>query len=96
MLMNKILIMLPMISMLSFIMKNKKFLMCLLSLEMITLSLILYVMYTYLYMKIQLYMFMIMILTFSACEASMGLSLMVMMSRNIGSDKLLKLSMSKC
>nr|FAA04178.1 TPA: NADH dehydrogenase subunit 4l [Bdellodrilus illuminatus] len=86
----------PMITLLNLMKNNKKFLMSLLSLEMITLSLILFILLNmYFYNSINLVL-LIMILTFSACEASIGLSLLVIMSRSMGSDKLNFLNMMKC
>nr|QGZ10006.1 NADH dehydrogenase subunit 4L [Eisenia nordenskioldi nordenskioldi] len=87
---------LPLAAMLNLISNQSHFLMTLLSLEGITLSLVLYVPISMSAMNASNSSVSVMLLTFGACEASLGLSLMVLMSRSFGSDMLKSLTMNKC
>nr|YP_009744338.1 NADH dehydrogenase subunit 4L [Aporrectodea rosea]QIE13193.1 NADH dehydrogenase subunit 4L [Aporrectodea rosea] len=87
---------LPLIATLNLITNQSHFLMTLLSLEGITLSLILFVPMTLSMMNAPNASISVMLLTFSACEASIGLSLMVLMSRSYGTDMLSSLTSNKC
>nr|QGZ09941.1 NADH dehydrogenase subunit 4L [Eisenia nordenskioldi nordenskioldi] len=87
---------LPVVAMLNLISNQSHFLMTLLSLEGITLSLVLFVPMTLSVMSASNTAISVMLLTFGACEASLGLSLMVLMSRSYGTDMLSSLSMNKC
>nr|YP_010437791.1 NADH dehydrogenase subunit 4L [Eisenia andrei]UTB53923.1 NADH dehydrogenase subunit 4L [Eisenia andrei] len=87
---------LPLVAMLNLISNQTHFLMTLLSLEGITLSLVLFVPLTLSVMSAPNTSVSVMLLTFGACEASIGLSLMVLMSRSFGTDMLNSLTMNKC
>nr|QGZ10018.1 NADH dehydrogenase subunit 4L [Eisenia nordenskioldi nordenskioldi] len=87
---------LPLIAILNLISNQSHFLMTLLSLEGITLSLVLFVPITLSVINAPNATISVMLLTFGACEASLGLSLMVLMSRSFGSDMLKSLTMNKC
>nr|QGZ09967.1 NADH dehydrogenase subunit 4L [Eisenia nana] len=84
------------VAMLNFISNQSHFLMTLLSLEGITLSLVLYVPISLSMMNAPNASISVMLLTLGACEASLGLSLMVLMSRSYGTDLLKSLTMNKC
>nr|QGZ10071.1 NADH dehydrogenase subunit 4L [Eisenia balatonica] len=87
---------LPLLGMLNLVSNQSHFLMTLLSLEGVTLSLVLFVPMSMSVMGAPNASISVMLLTFGACEASIGLSLMVLMSRSFGTDMLKSLAMSKC
>nr|YP_010492264.1 NADH dehydrogenase subunit 4L [Aporrectodea tuberculata]UWM94575.1 NADH dehydrogenase subunit 4L [Aporrectodea tuberculata]UWM94588.1 NADH dehydrogenase subunit 4L [Aporrectodea tuberculata]UWM94601.1 NADH dehydrogenase subunit 4L [Aporrectodea tuberculata]UWM94614.1 NADH dehydrogenase subunit 4L [Aporrectodea tuberculata] len=87
---------LPLVAMLNLITNQSHFLMTLLSLEGITLSLVLFVPLSLSVANAPNTSISVMLLTFGACEASIGLSLMVLMSRSYGTDMLNSLTMNKC
>nr|YP_010183543.1 NADH dehydrogenase subunit 4L [Drawida gisti]QVG61472.1 NADH dehydrogenase subunit 4L [Drawida gisti] len=86
----------PLVAMLNLILNQYHFLMALLSLECITLSLVLFIPISMNLVGATNLSLSILILTLGACEASLGLSLMVMMSRSCGTDMLKSLTMNKC
>nr|YP_009171126.1 NADH dehydrogenase subunit 4L [Drawida japonica]AIR76351.1 NADH dehydrogenase subunit 4L [Drawida japonica] len=86
----------PVVAMLNLILNQYHFLMALLSLECITLSLVLFIPISLSMISSPNLSLSILILTLGACEASLGLSLMVMMSRSYGTDMLKSLTMNKC
>nr|YP_009692289.1 NADH dehydrogenase subunit 4L [Anthonomus rubi]QED57736.1 NADH dehydrogenase subunit 4L [Anthonomus rubi]QED57749.1 NADH dehydrogenase subunit 4L [Anthonomus rubi]QED57761.1 NADH dehydrogenase subunit 4L [Anthonomus rubi]QEH58494.1 NADH dehydrogenase subunit 4L [Anthonomus rubi] len=73
-----------------FISKNKHFLLMLLSLEFIVLSLFVFLLSNFTYFDFEYFLSMF-FLTMSVCEGALGLSLLVLMSRVQGSDKILLL-----
>nr|YP_010437804.1 NADH dehydrogenase subunit 4L [Eisenia fetida]UTB53936.1 NADH dehydrogenase subunit 4L [Eisenia fetida] len=87
---------LPLVAMLNLVSNQTHFLMTLLSLEGVTLSLVLFVPLTLSVTNAPNTGISVMLLTFGACEASIGLSLMVLMSRSFGTDMLNSLTMNKC
>nr|QGX86597.1 NADH dehydrogenase subunit 4L [Lumbricus rubellus] len=87
---------LPVVAIVNLICNQSHFLMTLLSLEGITLSLVLFVPITLTTINAPNASISIILLTFGACEASLGLSLMVLMSRSYGTDMLNSLTMNKC
>nr|YP_010481495.1 NADH dehydrogenase subunit 4L [Eisenia nordenskioldi]UIX22960.1 NADH dehydrogenase subunit 4L [Eisenia nordenskioldi] len=87
---------LPFVAMLNLISNQSHFLMTLLSLEGITLSLVLFVPLSLSVTSAPNASISVLLLTFGACEASLGLSLMVLMSRSFGTDMLKSLTMNKC
>nr|YP_010481482.1 NADH dehydrogenase subunit 4L [Drawida ghilarovi]UIX22934.1 NADH dehydrogenase subunit 4L [Drawida ghilarovi]UIX22947.1 NADH dehydrogenase subunit 4L [Drawida ghilarovi] len=90
-----IIFIMPVIALINLILNYSHFLMSLLSLECITLSLVLMVPMTLYISLCSNPTISIIILTLGACEASLGLSLMVIMSRTYGSDMLNSLTMNK-
>nr|QMP96485.1 NADH dehydrogenase subunit 4L [Erpobdella octoculata] len=75
---------------------HKYLLLTLLSLEAITLGTLIFIMNSYMMMAMNFSIVSILILTVGACEASLGLTLLVLMSRFYGNDLVKNLSMSKC
>nr|QYK91404.1 NADH dehydrogenase subunit 4L [Haemadipsa tianmushana] len=86
----------PLMMLLNLFMHNKSMLLMLLSLEMLSLSMIL--LFTMMNFIIETYnmMCLIILLSIGACEASMGLCILVSMVRFTGSDYTLSLNLSKC
>nr|AOR07198.1 NADH dehydrogenase subunit 4L [Mesenchytraeus cf. pedatus SL-2017] len=76
--------------------QRSHFLMSLLCLEGIMLSTVLFIPIMMYSMSLILPTISIIMLTFGACEASLGLSLLVKMSRSYGSDMMSSLSTNKC
>nr|AOR07202.1 NADH dehydrogenase subunit 4L [Mesenchytraeus hydrius] len=76
--------------------QRSHFLMSLLCLEGIMLSTVLFIPILMYSSSLFLPTISIIMLTFGACEASLGLSLLVKMSRSYGSDMMSSLSMDKC
>jgi len=72
------------------------FLMALLSLEGVILSLVLFVPIILCFSGNMIPSVRIVLLTFGVCEASLGLRLMVFMSRSYGSDYIRSVSINKC
>nr|QGZ10045.1 NADH dehydrogenase subunit 4L [Eisenia spelaea] len=87
---------LPLVAMLNLISNQSHFLMTLLSLEGVTLSLVLFVPLSLSVMEAHNTGLSVLLLTFGACEASIGLSLLVLMSRSYGTDMLNSLTVVKC
>uniref|UniRef100_UPI0031F3EAD2 NADH dehydrogenase subunit 4L n=1 Tax=Loimia medusa TaxID=167822 RepID=UPI0031F3EAD2 len=83
-------------SMTTIIIQRKHLLMTLLSFEAMVLTLSLLMVFSLGQMPFNSPYVMIILLTFGACEASLGLSLMVSMTRNFGSDNVNLLTMNKC
>nr|YP_001994400.1 NADH dehydrogenase subunit 4L [Terebellides stroemii]ABW76480.1 NADH dehydrogenase subunit 4L [Terebellides stroemii] len=80
----------------SLLIQRKHLLMSLLSLEAMMLSMACFIMFS-IGSTIQWNPFLfIVVLTFGACEASLGLSLLVIITRTSGSDMMKTLSSSKC
>nr|YP_010349794.1 NADH dehydrogenase subunit 4L [Cassianeura bimaculata]UOH96536.1 NADH dehydrogenase subunit 4L [Cassianeura bimaculata] len=79
-------------SMLSFIMIRKHILLCLISLEMVVLSLLMLILLYCLMFNYSLYIYLFM-MTFYVCEGVLGLSVLVCMIRCHGNDYLNSLLM---
>nr|YP_009244906.1 NADH dehydrogenase subunit 4L [Duplodicodrilus schmardae]AMO27030.1 NADH dehydrogenase subunit 4L [Duplodicodrilus schmardae]BDQ43689.1 NADH dehydrogenase subunit 4L [Duplodicodrilus schmardae]BDQ43845.1 NADH dehydrogenase subunit 4L [Duplodicodrilus schmardae] len=86
----------PLMAMTNLLFNQTHFLMTLLSLESITLSLVLFVPLMLMNSAAPNTAMAVILLTFGACEASLGLSLMVAMSRSYGNDMLKSLTTVKC
>lgn len=86
----------PVVAMFNLILNQYHFLMALLSLECITLSLVLFVPARFSLIEASNMSLRILILTLGACEASLGLRLMVIISRSYGTDILKSLTVNKC
>lgn len=87
---------LPLVAMLNLITNQSHFLMTLLSLEGITLSLVLFVPLSLSVANAPNTSISVVLLTFGACEARVGLSLIVLISRSFGTDILNSLTINKC
>lgn len=68
----------------------------LLALEGIMLSLVLYVPIIIIFSRVPLAFLSLIILTLGACEAALGLSLLVLIARSYGNDLIKSLSINKC
>nr|YP_010384452.1 NADH dehydrogenase subunit 4L [Amynthas seungpanensis]UGW52611.1 NADH dehydrogenase subunit 4L [Amynthas seungpanensis] len=88
--------MLPILAMINLLFNQTHFLMTLLSLEGITLTLVLFVPLMMMNCTAPNAALAVIMLTFGACEASLGLGLMVSMSRSYGNDMLKSLTSAKC
>nr|WAO28743.1 NADH dehydrogenase subunit 4L [Megascolecidae sp. BS2]WAO28756.1 NADH dehydrogenase subunit 4L [Megascolecidae sp. BS7] len=91
-----IMCLLPFLAMTNMLFNQTHFLMTLLSLEGITLSLVLFVPLILANSGAMNTSMTVILLTFGACEASLGLGLMVSMSRACGNDMLKSLTSTKC
>nr|BDQ44066.1 NADH dehydrogenase subunit 4L [Pheretima lactea] len=91
-----IMCLLPILAMINMLFNQSHFLMTLLSLEGITLSLVLFVPLVLMNSTAPNTSMSVIMLTFGACEASLGLGLMVSMSRSYGNDMLKSLTAAKC
>nr|YP_010425940.1 NADH dehydrogenase subunit 4L [Amynthas deogyusanensis]USL47910.1 NADH dehydrogenase subunit 4L [Amynthas deogyusanensis] len=91
-----IMCLLPILAMTNMLFNQSHFLMTLLSLEGITLSLVLFVPLMLMNCSAPNTSMSVILLTFGACEASLGLGLMVSMSRSYGNDMLKSLTLTKC
>lgn len=80
----------------SFFIHHSKFLLSLLCLEGILLSLVILIPFSISYYSNPTYTTALIILTMGACEARLGLSLVVKISRNNGSDNISILTINKC
>lgn len=87
---------LPFIAILNLISNQSHFLITLLSLEGLTLRLVLFVPISLSSINAPNAAIRVLILTFGACEASLGLSLLVLISRSFGTDMLKSLTINKC
>src|SRR5258708_7165931 len=81
---------------LALLIQRSHFLISLLCLEGVMLRTVLFIPLLTYSISIILPTIRIVILTFGACEASLGLSLLVKMSRSCGSDIMSSLSINKC
>lgn len=86
----------PVVAIFNLILNQYHFLMTLLSLECITLSLVLFVPASLSLIESSNISLRILILTLGACEASLGLRLIVIISRSYGTDILKSLTINKC
>nr|YP_010713464.1 NADH dehydrogenase subunit 4L [Haemadipsa yanyuanensis]WDA96165.1 NADH dehydrogenase subunit 4L [Haemadipsa yanyuanensis] len=86
----------PLMMMLNVFTHNKSMLLTLLCLEMLSLSVLLVFTLSNFMLENYNMMCLIILLSIGACEASMGLCILVSMVRSTGSDHTMNLSMSKC
>jgi NADH:ubiquinone oxidoreductase subunit K len=86
----------PLIILIIFMLQQNHMLMALLALEGITLSLVLTIPLTIAINLLPVSASCIIMLSIGACEAALGLALMVAASRSIGNDILNTLSINKC
>nr|AWK60897.1 NADH dehydrogenase subunit 4L [Phascolosoma esculenta] len=73
------------------LLQRKQFLMALLALEVLALSLVMVLLFS----SMKSLFFLLLMLPMAACEASVGLALLVSSTRHFGSDMLSNLTMSK-
>nr|QUT13273.1 NADH dehydrogenase subunit 4L [Nais communis] len=85
-----------MMAMVGLMMNSKHLLMALLYLEAFMLSLVMLIPLTLIIFSSQSMFISIVLLSVGACEASLGLAMMVMMSRTYGSDLMSSTTMNKC
>nr|URP31077.1 NADH dehydrogenase subunit 4L [Syllis sp. JYC-2022] len=88
--------MMTMFALISLVNTKKSFLMCLLNLEIMTLSIIMFTLLSSMIMSSTEGLNSLILLTLSACEASLGLACLVKMLRLQGNDSLKSLNMIKC
>nr|CVK87356.1 NADH dehydrogenase subunit 4L [Placobdella parasitica] len=93
---NMVMSLLPLIALLNLMLYKNHFLHLLLCLEIITLSMLMFLSMNFLLMNIPLPLVSVVMLTLGACEASLGLTLLVLMVRLFGNDYMSNISMSKC
>lgn len=91
-----ILQLIPLIIIVSFILQQHHLLITLLALEGVTLRLVLSIPLTLRINSISLRVLSIIILSFGACEASLGLALLVIIARSHGNDIVNNLTLNKC
>jgi NADH-ubiquinone oxidoreductase chain 4L len=87
---------LPIIAIVALLIQHSHLLITLLTLEGLTLSLVLLIPLLLTHSTINLNTLRIVILCLGACEARLGLSLLVLLSRGLGSDLVKSLSINKC
>nr|YP_009255777.1 NADH dehydrogenase subunit 4L [Placobdella lamothei]CVK87334.1 NADH dehydrogenase subunit 4L [Placobdella lamothei] len=87
---------LPLIALLNFMLHKAHFLHLLLCLEIITLSMLMFLSMGFLSANIPAPLISVVVLTLGACEASLGLTLLVLMVRLFGNDLMKNISLSKC
>src|SRR6218665_4195182 len=87
---------LPLVAILNLISNQAHFLLTLLSLEGIILRLVLFVPLTLSVLSATNTSVSVILLTFGVCEARIGLSLIVLISRSFGTDILNSLTINKC
>nr|YP_010713444.1 NADH dehydrogenase subunit 4L [Batracobdella cancricola]WDA96145.1 NADH dehydrogenase subunit 4L [Batracobdella cancricola] len=87
---------LPIIALINLMLHKKHFLHILLCLEVMTLSMLLFLSMKFLLMNMSIPLCSVVILTLGACEASLGLTLLVLMVRSFGNDNLNNISTNKC
>jgi NADH:ubiquinone oxidoreductase subunit K len=86
----------PIIALLSLVSQQKHLLMALLSLEGVILSLVLLIPVSLSIIFIPIQALCLILLRFGACEARLGLALLVSIARFYGSDHVKSLSINKC
>lgn len=86
----------PLIAMVALIIQQSHLLITLLTLERLILSIILLIPLTLTYSRINLNTLRVILLSFGACEASLGLRLLVTISRTMGTDLVSNLTINKC
>uniref|UniRef100_UPI0030DE2471 NADH dehydrogenase subunit 4L n=1 Tax=Haemadipsa hainana TaxID=909595 RepID=UPI0030DE2471 len=88
--------MFPLMMLFNVLAHSKSMLLTLLSLEMLMLSVMLLFAMNNFLLEMYNLLCLIILLSVSACEASMGLCILVSMIRSTGTDFMMNLSMSKC
>uniref|UniRef100_A0AAT9J411 NADH-ubiquinone oxidoreductase chain 4L n=1 Tax=Haementeria sp. COZEM-ANN-HIR-001/002 TaxID=3157987 RepID=A0AAT9J411_9ANNE len=91
-----VMMMIPVIAMINLMLRKNNFLHLLLCLEMLTLSMLMYLMINMLMINMNTPLLSVIMLTLGACEASLGLSILVLMVRMYGNDMIKNLTMNKC
>lgn len=91
-----IILLLPIVAIFNLLINQSHFLISLLSLEGITLTLVLFVPLIISLVRAANTSTSVLLLTFGACEASLGLRLIVLISRSYGTDILRSLTINKC
>ena len=91
-----VIIIIPIITIINLLLHHKYLLLTLLSLEAITLGILIFIINTYIIITINFSIVSILILTVGACEARLGLTLLVLISRYYGNDLVKNLRLSKC
>nr|QWC36315.1 NADH dehydrogenase subunit 4L [Phascolosoma scolops] len=81
----------PMWALITLLLQRKQFLMALLALEVLALSLVMILLFS----SMKSLFLLLLILPMAACEASVGLALLVSSTRHFGSDMLSNLTTSK-
>nr|QNZ88943.1 NADH dehydrogenase subunit 4L [Hemiclepsis yangtzenensis] len=87
---------LPIMAIMNLMLNKNHFLHILLCLEVMTLSMVLFLSLKFLSMNMSTPLISVVILTLGACEASLGLTLLVLMVRSFGNDNLNNISTNKC
>lgn len=87
---------LPIIAIINLIINKSHFLHVLLCLEIITLSMLLYLSFYFIIFNLSTPLLSVIILTLGACEARLGLTLLVIIVRIFGNDILKNISVRKC
>nr|YP_003331205.1 NADH dehydrogenase subunit 4L [Whitmania pigra]ABX79785.1 NADH dehydrogenase subunit 4L [Whitmania pigra] len=91
-----LLLIVPIMCVVNVVFHATSLLMILLSLEAMMLSVMFMLIGSSMFIEMSIPMISVMVLSVSACETSLGLSILVIMSRSYGSDMVNLLSMSKC
>lgn len=91
-----VILIIPLITTINLLLHHKYLLLTLLSLEAITLGTLIFILNRYIIIAINFTIVSILILTIGACEASLGLTLLVLISRFYGNDLVKNLRVSKC
>nr|UTY22725.1 NADH dehydrogenase subunit 4L [Hirudo nipponia]WDA96067.1 NADH dehydrogenase subunit 4L [Hirudo nipponia] len=93
---SMLILVMPIVCIINVVFHITSLLMVLLSLEAMMLSIMIMLISTMMFIEMNVPMVCVLILSMGACETSLGLSLLVIMSRSYGSDMVNLLSMSKC
>nr|YP_009019396.1 NADH dehydrogenase subunit 4L [Hirudo nipponia]AGL10936.1 NADH dehydrogenase subunit 4L [Hirudo nipponia] len=93
---NILILAIPIMCIINVMFHMTSLLMTLLSLELMMLSLMFMLVSSMMFIEMDMPTVSVLILSMSACETSLGLSVLVIMSRSYGSDMINLLSMSKC
>nr|YP_009024140.1 NADH dehydrogenase subunit 4L [Whitmania laevis]AGL34596.1 NADH dehydrogenase subunit 4L [Whitmania laevis]AJO61907.1 NADH dehydrogenase subunit 4L [Whitmania laevis] len=91
-----LLLVIPVVCVINVVFHATSLLMVLLSLEAMMLSVMFMLIGSCMFIEMSIPMISVMVLSVSVCETSLGLSILVIMTRSYGSDMVNLLSMSKC
>nr|YP_010688067.1 NADH dehydrogenase subunit 4L [Torix tukubana]WBR65248.1 NADH dehydrogenase subunit 4L [Torix tukubana] len=91
-----IMLLLPIMAFLNLMLNKSHFLHILLCLEVMTLSMLMFLSLKFLFINMSIPLISVVVLTLGACEASLGLTLLVLMVRSFGNDNLSNISTNKC
>lgn len=91
-----IIFLLPIIAILNLVTQQSRFLIVLISLEILTLNLVVFTSLSYQLAILNITSIRVVLLTIGACEARFGLTLIVLISRSKGSDMLKPSNINKC